>query len=467
MNKNRFITLPFLLTTTLLVGCNPTPKPQELINPNTEIGLFLINITPLSLPTLPSLANWSFDRNETNDTLTVSVVDTNAETIASDFLSLMETSNWQNVNNELSYKIEDVGYAFTDSLEDSKALVLFLSDSTTFYLSITSNFELDPITPPTPSRKEKYKARRETSILGDSCFKNGLTLKSPETTTVHIEKDMDYGGNAEKDFYQAEGGPTYWQMAQWWTPFNFVDAPYENVNGVHTYKNQSRTMEVDTTTGKFTMGLNAYEEYKEKFGGKRDPEASWSHFLIEQSFPNELQPNMSTIDNLFVEFDVTVNTCEYLDSGTPVGSDCGQLLFYLRLFNRVPSDSNPEEVGRNGAAMWFGVPVMDTRYKTVPEHIAGDVGFVGATNSLIYSIPSKEYMDKDGVVIGKTYHISLDVYDYIKEAFIYGVMNDYLPNCLWTNLFCSYMNFGLEIPGQYNISATIDNLDIYINPSEE
>ena len=315
----------------------------------------------------------------------------------------------------------------------------------------------------TVNLKEKYKLRREDSLLSDSSFKNGFGLFSPETTTAHVEDRLiDYNGEAETDFYNPEADHSYyWTMCQWWTPYNFVNATYSKNGETHIYENESRRLEVNPGEGSLHMELNADMEYEEKFGGPRDPAASWSHFLIQQNFPSELVKSPSTFEDLYVEMDVTIEESTYLGEGEPTGAECAQLLFYFCLFNRVPADSNPEEVGVNGTGMWFGVPIYDSRYDYVDRHIGGDTGFVGSTNRMIYSIPSQSYMGRGPVEMNRTYKIRIDVLDLLKEAFIYGVKNDYLPNCLWNNLYLTYMNFGWELPGQYKVSSTLSNLDIH------
>ena len=315
----------------------------------------------------------------------------------------------------------------------------------------------------TVNLKEKYKLRREDSLLSDSSFKNGFGLFSPETTTAHVEDRLiDYNGEAETDFYNPEADHSYyWTMCQWWTPYNFVNATYSKNGETHIYENESRRLEVNPNEGSLHMELNADMEYEEKFGGPRDPAASWSHFLIQQNFPSELVKSPSTFEDLYVEMDVTIEESTYLGEGQPLGAECAPLLFYFCLFNRVPADSNPEEVGVNGTGMWFGVPIYDSRYDYVDRYIGGDTGFVGSTNRMIYSIPSQSYMGRGPVEMNHTYKIRIDVLDLLKEAFIYGVKNDYLPNCLWNNLYLTYMNFGWELPGQYKVSSTLSNLDIH------
>lgn len=307
---------------------------------------------------------------------------------------------------------------------------------------------------------EKYKARRETSTVADTNFKNGFDLMSPETTSAHVESFIGYNDEAEK-------GPDglaapYWQMCQWWTPFSFSNATYTKENNTHVYKNESRGMKINTEEGTLNMALNSDIEYQEKYGGPKQPGASWSHFLIQQSFPEDMSIFLSEISELWVNFDIVIEKCDYKgESELPVGDEAAQLLFYLRLFNRPPEGSDPDVVGHNGVPFWFGVPVYDSRYDYVPQYIGGDTGFVGATNSLIYSITSKDYLGTSKLEMGKKYTISLDVLDYIKTAFIYGVSNNYLPNCSFENLKLSYLNFGWELPGEFDVSSTLSNLDVY------
>lgn len=363
--------------------------------------------------------------------------------------------------------VEEPSSSVDETSEESSLTTESEEESTPFSSESTSeeesSSEEETSSEENVNLKEKYKLRREDSLLSDSSFKNGFGLFSPETTTAHVEDRLiDYNGEAETDFYNPEADHSYyWTMCQWWTPYNFVNATYSKNGDTHVYENESRRLEVNPNEGSLHMELNADMEYEEKFGGPRDPAASWSHFLIQQNFPSELVKSPSTFEDLYVEMDVTIEESTYLGEGQPLGAECAQLLFYFCLFNRVPADSNPEEVGVNGTGMWFGVPIYDSRYDYVDRYIGGDTGFVGSTNRMIYSIPSQSYMGRGPVEMNHTYKIRIDVLDLLKEAFIYGVKNDYLPNCLWNNLYLTYMNFGWELPGQYKVSSTLSNLDIH------
>lgn len=313
-----------------------------------------------------------------------------------------------------------------------------------------------------------YKTHRDTSFLADSSYKNGFTLISPESTNQYVERDLDYEGAADKDFYKESDHPHYWSMCQWWTPYNFVNASYRKENDTHIYENESRYFGINTKTSELTMKLDADMEYKKRFPetGVLGDNASWSHFLIQQSFPEDLwlYPSVVTGDlGLHVTFDITINEATYKKQGSPIrNNDCASLIFYLLIRNNVPADADYEKVGKRNAKMWFGVPIYDTRYDAVPEYRGGDVGFEGATGHYIYSISSGSYMGYTKPALGITYHVDIDVIDYLKNGFIFAATNGYLTNCQWQNMVLDYMNFGWEIPGNYAISSTVKNMDIYV-----
>ena len=97
---------------------------------------------------------------------------------------------------------------------------------------------------------------------------------STSTTGAHEVKYLDYDGKAK------HSDSVIWTMAQWWTPFDFQYAPYSYEDGFHVYKNESRTLRVNTETGELDMQLNSWLEYQERFGGSRTAVSqTWSHLF--------------------------------------------------------------------------------------------------------------------------------------------------------------------------------------------
>ncbi len=115
--------------------------------------------------------------------------------------------------------------------------------------------------------------------------------------------------------------------------------------------------------------------------------------------------------------------------------------------------------------MWYGIPVLDTRYDYIEFYANRD--FVGGVEGrLIYNMPSNLYMGKDKIKTNHTYHVDVDILNIpnynLKDAYRYSYEHNYFkiePNV--DNIAINYINLGWEIPGPYDVSATISNLDIY------
>ncbi len=309
-------------------------------------------------------------------------------------------------------------------------------------------------------RTDKYGTRTNSSILSDANFANGFDLKTPHQSPASVEKHLDY---EDENLPNAS-----WQMAQWWSPYDFADASFSKEGTVMTYENESRSLVVDTSTGKISMNLNGAKEiqyYKDTPEEEIDPKLrnhAWPHFLIEQNFANELRLKPSEIygegGSIHVKFDVTIDKLDQVKQG--VASDCAQLLFYVRVFNIKQEGQSEAEYGKNEAIMWVGVPILDSRYAFVQEYHALDVGMAGATGDLIYSGSSDSYMGKTKPELGKKYSVDVNILETIHDAFIYGQTNGMDSRIHWDNLVVSYMNLGWEIPGGYDVGATFENLDI-------
>ena len=294
-------------------------------------------------------------------------------------------------------------------------------------------------------------------ILTDTSFQTGFDLMSTSTNNGRaFVSYMDYEGEAK----EKEASPHPWQMAQWWTPYDFKDARCDKLDeGVYEYKNESRRVKVDTNTGELTLDLNSNLEYQKLFGHSRNGDENWSHILIEQNIKD--CPKLFDLEHVYVELEFCINKCENLDPDQKVPA--AQLLWYFTITDPKNGDTDYEsEVdGVTNQFMWFGIPLYDSRYDFVEQYAHADAGFVGATNTVIYSISSRNYMSEK-LVIGKTYKIYFDALPFIQEAYLYGFKNGAMENVEYTDLVLNYMNFGWELPGSYDASATIKKISAKI-----
>lgn len=313
-------------------------------------------------------------------------------------------------------------------------------------------------------RTTRYGMRTNDSILADPYFNDGFTLRTYHQSPPGVEGNLNYNDETKSP---------RWVLAQWWTPFDFMDATFTDNGNIKKYENVNRSLIIDTEAGSLTMSLDASKEY-EYFENTPEEEIdekllhrAWPHFLLEQSFPSECRLRPSDIydegGQIRVSFDVVINKADRIAES--IASDCAQLLFYVRILNnwRDPNTTAEESGSNNTGVMWNGVPIFDTRYDYINEYHSSDSGMAGATNNLIYSLSSKDYMGSTKPETGKTYHIDVDILPTILQGFQYGVLNNLIsPNIKWENLILSYMNFGWEVPGGYDVSSTISNLDIKV-----
>lgn len=289
-------------------------------------------------------------------------------------------------------------------------------------------------------------------LISDNSFSQGFKLLGVSTAEDGrtIEAYLDYNGEA------IDNNDSPWYMAQWWTPYNVADANFFVEDNLYVYQTQSRTIKVNPQEKYLYFELLGEEEY---LGSTRQTASqNWPHLLIEQVFSKSVK--ISDLKSINIHLEVSVEQC--IDKNGDVydpSIHAAQLLWYFTLNNVVDPSLSSDEVGTNGDFLWFGVPIFDNRSDFIKSSATIDSGFVGNTNKLIYSMGSSMYIDEK-IQFGKTYTIDIDILPYLKEAFIYAVNNDALVNCKFENMELSYMNYGWELPGAFNVISTFKNMSV-------
>lgn len=298
-------------------------------------------------------------------------------------------------------------------------------------------------------------------ILSDTSFKEGFDLMMASTETRRAYASyLNYGGKA----INQDKSKHAWQMAQWWTPYDFKDASFkEDASGVYEYSNESRSVKVDTNKGELTLSLNSNVEYQKLLGHSRTGSESWSHLLIEQDIQDP--PKIKELSHVYVSLDFSIDKVNNLDENQAIPA--AQFLWYLTITN--PENGNTayesEVNGKRNQFMWFGIPIFDSRYDFVSDYVHADAGFVGATNTIIYTITSRNYLDEK-IQYGKKYHIEFDALPYIRRAYVYGLQEGIYSEDNYEKMIINYMNLGWELPGSFDASATISGISIKIEKKE-
>jgi len=289
------------------------------------------------------------------------------------------------------------------------------------------------------------------NIVEDNDFSQGFKLLEPMADGSRVfAPNINYGG-------EADGSPV-WEMSQWSTPFNFKNAAFEKTSqGNYHYSNESRDCKIDVANKSLTMELNSWTEYQESLGHSRVGTEGWSHFLIEQSFPNPVK--LINIKQAKAKIKFKINKSDNMDEAQAI--PCSQFTWYFTVCDPKNGDPAYQSGDNTNDYMWFGIPFFDSRYDYLPENKMIDQGFGGSTNKLIYGIDNRNVFN-EYVKVGKEYSINFDFFPYLKSAITYGMQNDCFVDSDYSDLVLNYMNIGWELPGSYDVSMTLSNISVFV-----
>ncbi len=288
-------------------------------------------------------------------------------------------------------------------------------------------------------------------LLRDNHFKSGFFLQGPDAVKDQrkVFSYLNYGNKAIKV------NDTLWIMSQWWTPFNFKDAAFKEVeDNVFEYSNESRKCVINTNDGALRMILSSHEEYLKRFnGGRNDPSTTWSHFLIEQDFIESCK--VKDLAALYMKLHFTLNEVRNYDGKDfDPNKHTAQFMWYITIRE---GDGNKKENG-GGNFIWFGLPIYDYRYPFIRKHIQYDGDFAGSTKALIYNLDNRNYIEDKPLLFGKEYVINYDALPDILRAVRYAMKKKIFKST--KNLVINYMNIGWELPGSFDVDNEISNLQI-------
>ena len=114
----------------------------------------------------------------------------------------------------------------------------------------------------------------EKNLLPDNCFEQGFILTGfdsrPEYNQRHIG-EIDYGET---------GLEPIWRIGQWGCKKNLVDAVYTQEDGMDVFRDGSKELKVNRSTGAFTLNCNAEADGVYADGPRKENEP-WIHFILE------------------------------------------------------------------------------------------------------------------------------------------------------------------------------------------
>ncbi|MBQ8725898.1 MAG: hypothetical protein IJY84_02210 [Clostridia bacterium] len=287
---------------------------------------------------------------------------------------------------------------------------------------------------------------KPANVIKDQFFSNGLSMISPDgsvTTTKHTVND---------------GASPIWQVGQWDSQKNLADVEPTVNNGVYTYNDGAKELSVNAYTGSVYMAINGDVEYAD--GDRSQVSTPWPHLLLQQDYYGDQLINLSQMSSVNMQMTYKVTHCEdKMQSKVDAANlHCAQFVWYITIQNRT------EGHAEFGQYMWFGMILYDNRDEGKPFDLTYKVDDDSTANTgkLICQPASASWSStKKMASVGETINVDFNILGIAKTAFEYA-QNEYnlFSSSSWSDMYIGSMNFGIELPGTYNVGIQIDNVGI-------
>ncbi len=220
-------------------------------------------------------------------------------------------------------------------------------------------------------------------------------------------------------------------------------------DGKYTLTNQSgsKFMSVDTATGTVNLTVDSTKEYINQTTGmaqKRVDGEDWIHMILSQQCGTVY---LDQLESFVMELDFKLTQEEIFD--TSIGAAQFQWIFSVK-----------DAESRIGDYYWFNVCLFDNRYDVFPGTQMYDGGKADSTGKFIYAPTGTDLFGESGgkVEVGKTYHVTLDLKTYMKQAFEIAKSKGALAESEWKNMRVNGFNIGWEVSNLAKVGVEISNL---------
>jgi hypothetical protein len=242
-----------------------------------------------------------------------------------------------------------------------------------------------------------------------------------------------------------------WTIAQWNSVNNLAEGYKIIQDNLCIWGDMSKQVFVNKADNSLGLLMNASSEYT----SNRTTGQPWPCLLLNQEFSFDNDIKVSNIGALFLNVDFVITKMENHMVGTPDDNlHAAQLLWYITVQNRNVAS---EDFGKY---IWFGLQLYDTRYDFPPLYAQEDAGKEQNTGMFIYNPSSMDYLTKP-VDVNVNQSINYNAYQKILEAFELAQSRGYLSDTTIDDLYIGGMNIGWELPGTYDVTAIINDLNIY------
>ena len=303
---------------------------------------------------------------------------------------------------------------------------------------------------------------QETQLLFDSKFAEGIAVSALESQEVSYTwwKYGDASASTEP----------YWTLGQYGnlskTRENYdsslndlsLGTIFEDPKGIEgqegafytlTNRSGSKMIKVDPATGTAVLNADTSKEYIDQQTGeivaRRDGE-DWVHMILQQNHPTV---TLAQVDSFIMSLDFTLDACNTYDNS--IGAAQFQWIFSVH-----------DKTSPIGDYFWFNVTLFDNRYEVFPGTQMYDGGKADSTGKFIFAPTGEELFGESGgkVTVGETYHVELDLKQYMLRAFEIAQSMGAMAESEWEDLTVSGFNIGWEVSNVSNVGVTIENMSL-------
>ena len=289
-----------------------------------------------------------------------------------------------------------------------------------------------------------------TALFADMQFRRGFLLSYPDSSRGRaVEAVLDLG--------DANKIPV-WRLCQWATRHSLAAVPCaRSTAGDLVYENEGKRVVVagpGSQNRDLILDVRGNAEYGTR---ARQQGESWPHLLVEQDAP-VLYP----LDELdAIKLVVSLRLLHCTNHTPPEQYDPGLHAAQFQMFFVVKNIS-PASQDRDDY-FWFGVPFFDSRYDVPPAYMAQDAGKGDATGKFIYTVDAK-LLGITSLKEGNWISVQSDLLPFICSGLQEAMKRGYLKDAAPHNYAVANMNLGWEIPGTFDASVQIRDLDISAIP---
>ncbi len=287
------------------------------------------------------------------------------------------------------------------------------------------------------------------SVIADSMYQNGLSIISPDGSETTTATTVNPGA-----------APT-WIVAQWNSKGNLAINEPTVSDGVYTYTDTAKTLSINTNTGAISMAVLGSVEYPTQ--DRQNIGDDWPHLLMQQDYYGDDLIHLASMDAVKMQMTYTVTKCEDKMHGTvdAVNLHCAQFVWYISLQNRTEGHVD------YGKFLWFGMILFDNRFPGAVYERTNKTA--DNSDQFIYQPGTGDWSPTGKMaVLNERMTIDYDILEVAKMAYYeatkWSRWQTVFSNTKWEDLYVGTMNFGIEIPGTYDISVDIEDVGIRATP---